>query len=82
MYAHLSLFGKKTIQKGPLFPIFKKSSSIHKNNSALIASIVLKKIYSHGICAHSKKKIQGSFAFAQKAKFYSLKMLKNKSHAS
>ena len=29
-----------TIQKGALFPNFKRSSSIHKNNSALVASIV------------------------------------------
>ena len=68
---------KKTIQKSSLFPIFKKSSSIHKNNSALIASIVLKKIYSNGMCALSKKNhFMRSFAFAQKAKFYALKMLK------
>ena len=58
MYAHLLLFEKKiTIQKGSLFPIFKRSSSIHKNNIALVASIVLKKIYFHGICALSKKYI-------------------------
>ena len=44
-----------TMQKGPPFPIFKRSSSIHKNNPALVASIVLKKIYFHGICALSKK---------------------------
>ena len=51
-------FKKKiTIQKGPLFPIFKRSSSIHKNNPALVASIVSKKIYFHGICALSKKYI-------------------------
>ena len=38
MYAHLLLFEKKiTIQKGPLFPIFKRSFSIHKNNIALVA---------------------------------------------
>ena len=43
MYAHLLLFKKNTIQKGPLFPIFKRSSSIHKNNPTLVASIVLKK---------------------------------------
>ena len=31
-YAHLLLFAKKiTIQKGPLFPKFKRFSSIHKN---------------------------------------------------
>ena len=52
MYAHLLLFEKKiTIPKGPLFPIFKRFSSIHKNNPALVASIVLKKIYFYGICA-------------------------------
>ena len=56
MYAHLLLFAKKiTIQKGPLFPNFKRSSSIHKNNPSLVTSIVLKKIYFHGICALSKK---------------------------
>ena len=44
MYAHLLLFEKQiTMQKGLLFPIFKRSSSIHKNNPALVASIVLKK---------------------------------------
>ena len=67
------------MQKGPLFPIFKGSSSIHKNNPALVASIVLKKIYFHGICALSKKiclNYTRSCAFAQKAKFYALKMLK------
>ena len=48
MYAHL-LPLKKTIQKGPLFPIFKRSPSMHKNNPVLVASIVLKKIYFHGI---------------------------------
>ena len=58
MYAHLLLFLKKiTIQKGPLFLIFKRSSSIHKNNPALVASIVLKKMYFHGIYALSKKYI-------------------------
>ena len=41
---HIYCFLQKiTIQKGPLFPNFKKSSSIHKNNPALFASIVLKK---------------------------------------
>ena len=44
MYAHLLFFEKKNYDtKGPLFPIFKRSSSIHKNNPALVASIVLKK---------------------------------------
>ena len=57
MYAHLLPFEKKkkTMQKGPPFPIFKRSSSIHKNNPALVALIVLKKIYFHSICALSKK---------------------------
>ena len=55
MYVLLTLFEEKnTIQKGPLFPIFRKSSSIHEINPALIASIVLKKIYFYGICALSK----------------------------
>ena len=84
MYVHLTLF-EKTIQNVPLFPIFRKSSSIHENNPAFIASIVLKKIYFHGICALSKKTVNftRSCAFAQKAKCYALKMLKNtKSHAS
>ena len=74
---HIFAFENKTIQKGLLFPIFKKSSSIHKNNPALIASIVLKKIYFHGICALSKKTFNftRSCAFGQKAKFYALKML-------
>ena len=35
MYAHLSLFGKNHDKKGLLFPIFKRSTSIHKNNPAL-----------------------------------------------
>ena len=83
-YYYLSLFGKKKIQKGQLFPIFKKSSSIHKNNPALIASIVWKKIYFHGICALSKKTTNFTrfCAFAQKAKFDALKMFINKSHTS
>ena len=55
MYSHLLFFKKKYDTKGPLFPIFKRSSSIHKNNPALVASIVLEKIYFHGICALSKK---------------------------
>ena len=32
MYAQLSLFGKKCDKKGPLFPIFKRSTSIHKTS--------------------------------------------------
>ena len=55
MYAHLLPFDKKNDKKGPLFPNLKRSPSIHKNNPALVASIVLKKIYFHGICALSKK---------------------------
>ena len=55
-YYYLSLFEKKRRYKKVNFSQFlKKSSSIHKNNPALIASIVLKKIYFHGICALSKK---------------------------
>ena len=76
MYMHICRFLKKnTIQKGPLFHIFKSSSSIH-NNPALVASIVLKKIYFHGICVLSKKtaNFTRSCAFAQKAKFYALKI--------
>ena len=58
MYAHLSHFEKNTKQKGPIFSNFKRSPLIHKNNPALAASIVLKKIYFHGICALSKKNSQ------------------------
>ena len=45
MYAHLSLFESKQIYviKGPLFPILKRPTSIHKNNPALVVSIVLQK---------------------------------------
>ena len=81
MYAHLLLFEKKiTIQKGPLFTIFKKSSSIHKNNPPLVASIVLKKSTSTVFVRFLKNTFNftRSCAFAQKAKFYALKMLKNK----
>ena len=57
MYAHLLLFGNKmTIKKDPLYLIFKRSTSIHKNNPALVVSIVLQKHYFHGICTFSKKK--------------------------
>ena len=69
MYAHLSLFGNKmTIIKGPLFPIFKWSTSIHENNPALVVSIVLQKHYFHDICTFSKKTVNftGSCAFAEK----------------
>ena len=81
MYAHLLLFEKKiTIQKGPLFTIFKRSSSIHKNNPPLVASIVLKKSTSTVFVRFLKNTFNftRSCAFAQKAKFYTLKMLKNK----
>ena len=40
MYAHLCIEKKNFDTKGPLFPIFKRSSSIPKNNPALVASIV------------------------------------------
>ena len=74
---------KITIKKGPLFPISKRSTSIHKNNPAysmgyIWVSIVLQKHYFHGIYAFSKKKgnFTRSCAFAQKVKFYALQMLK------
>ena len=74
------LLKKKTIQKGPLFPIFKRSSSIHKNNPALVTSILLKKIYFTVFVRFLKNTFNFTryCAFAQKAKFYELKMLKNK----
>ena len=55
MYAHLSHFKSKQIYviKGPIFPISKRSTSIHKNNPALDVSIVLQKHHFHGICAFS-----------------------------
>ena len=76
---HIYCFLKKnTIQKGPLFLIFKRSSSIHKNNIALAASIVLKKLTSTVFVRFLKNTFNftRSCAFAQKAKFYALKMLK------
>ena len=78
MYAQLLLF-----EKGPLFQIFKRSSSIH-NNPALVASIVLKKSTSTVFVRFPKKTVNftRSCAFAQKAKLYALKMFKKKSHAS
>ena len=86
MYAHLLLFEKKiTIQKGTLFPIFKRSSSIHKNNIALVTSIVLKKIYFHGICALSKKIHLISRVLVRRSKIQILRVKnvkKTKSHAS
>ena len=64
--------------KRSTFPIFKRSSSIHKNNSALVASIVLKKSTSTIFVRFLKNtfKFTRSCAFAQKAKFYVLNMLK------
>ena len=80
MYAQLSLFESKQIYiiKGPLFPILKRSTSIHKNNLALVVSIVLQKHYFHGICVFSKNTVNcvRSCAFAQIAQFYALQMLK------
>ena len=76
---HIYRFLKKKYDtKGPLFPIFKNSCSIHKNNRALIASIVLKKSTPTVFVRFLKKPINFtcSCAFAQKAKFYALKMLK------
>ena len=89
MYAHLLFLKKKNYDtKGLLFPIFKRSSSIHKNNPALVASIVLKKSTSTVFGMRFLKNtfiFTRSCAFAQKATFYALKMLKTlktKSHAS
>ena len=80
MYAHLLLFEKKYNTKGPLFPIFNRSSSIHKNNPALVAFILLKKSTSTVFVRFLKNTFNftRSCAFTQKAKFYALKMLKNK----
>ena len=86
MYAHLLLFEKKiTILKGPHFPNFKRSSSIHKSNPVLVASIVLKKIYFHGICALSKKYIKFHAFLCVRSKKQILRVknvLKKNSHAS
>ena len=71
--------------KGPLFPIFKRSSSIHKNNPALDASIILKKKYTSTVFVRFLKysfNFTRSYAFAQKVKCYALKMFPQKSHAS
>ena len=77
MYAHLSLFGKN-----PLFPIFKRSASIHKINPAYYG------LYGYQLfCKNStftvfmrflgkKVNFKRSCAFAQKVKFYGLQMLK------
>ena len=58
MYEHLSLFESKQVYviNRPLFPILKRSTSIKKNNPALVVSIVLQKHYFYGICVFSKKK--------------------------
>ena len=80
MHIYCFLKRKITIQKGPLFTIFKRSSLIHKNNPLLVASIVLKKSTSTVFVRFLKNTFNftRSCAFAQKAKFYALKMLKNK----
>ena len=58
MYAHLLLFAKKiTFKKVHFLQILKDPLQFIKNNPALFASIVLKKIYFYGICALSKKYI-------------------------
>ena len=77
MYAHLLLFEKIMQYKRSTFPNF---YSIHKNNPALVASILLKKSTSTVFVRF----LQNTFnftrfcAFTQKTKFYALKMLKNK----
>ena len=63
MYAHLLLFEKKNDTKGPLFPIFKRSL-INKNNPALVASIVLKKICFHGIVRFLKNTFNFTRSYA------------------
>ena len=77
MYAHLLLFEKKIQYKRSTFPNF---YSIHKNNPALVASIILKKSTSTVFVRFLKNTFNftRSCAFTQKAKFYALKMLKNK----
>ena len=86
MYAHLSLFESKQIYviKGPLFPILNRSTSIHKNNSALVVSIVLQKHYftKFTVFVRFLKKTQlisrvlvRSLKIAQ---FYALQMFKKK----
>ena len=54
---HIYCFLKKkiTIQKVHISQFFKDPLQFIKNNPALVASVVLKKIYFHGVCALSKK---------------------------
>ena len=64
-------FEKNDDKKGLFFPIFKRSTSIHKNNTVLVVSIVLQKQYFYGIRAFSKNKkiishVLVRRAFAQK----------------
>ena len=67
------------MQKGPLFPIFKRSSSIHKNNPALVASIVLRKKSTSTAFVRFLKNTDftRSCAFAQ-SQISRVKMLKKK----
>ena len=66
----MAFWNKNDDRKGPLFTIFKSSTSIYKCNPALVVSIVLQKHYFHGICGFSIKKKTFNFtrscAFAQK----------------
>ena len=55
MYAHLLSFEKKRYKEVHFFQFLKNPLQFIKNNPALVASIVLKKIYFHGICELSKK---------------------------
>ena len=84
MYAHLSLFESKQIYviKGALFSILKRSTSIYKNNPALVVSIVLQKHYFTVFVRFLKKTVHftRSCAFAQIAQFYELQMIKKQNH--
>ena len=74
---HIYRFLKKKRYKKVHFSQFLKSPlQFIKNNSALIASIVLKKIYSHGICALSKKKIHAFFCVRSKSQVLRVKNVK------
>ena len=77
---HLYCFLKKKNYdtKRSTFSNFYRSSLIHKNKPALVAKIVLKKSTSTVFVRFLKNTLNftRSCAFAQKAKFYALKMLR------
>ena len=86
MNAHLLLFEKKLRYKKVHFSQFLKDPlQFIKNNPALVASVVLKKIYFHGICALSKEyiKFHAFLCVRSKKNFLRVKNVKKtKSHAS